>query len=80
MRKITKILSIILAVVLSIMMCCSCNAQEVKNDDFILTMQIGNPVMIVNSEEQNIDEKGTTPAIQNGRTLVPIRAIIEASL
>lgn len=78
MRKITKMLSIILAIVLSITMCCSCNAQEAKNDDFVLIMQIGNPVMSVNSAEQNIDESGTTPIIQNGRTLVPIRAIIEA--
>lgn len=78
MRKISKILSIILTIVLSITMCCSCNAQEAKNDDFVLIMQIGNPVMSVNLAEQNIDESGTTPIIQNGRTLVPIRAIIEA--
>ena len=78
MKKITKILSVVLIVVLSIAMCCSCNAQETKNDAFILTMQIGNPVMTVNSAEQNIDEMGTAPVIYEGRTLVPIRAIIEA--
>ena len=49
------------------------------DEDFTLTMQIDNPVMTVNGTEQEIDEgNGTTPVIVNERTLVPIRAIIEA--
>lgn len=43
----------------------------------ILTLQIDNPKMTVNSTETDIDENGTTPVIVNDRTLVPIRAIIE---
>lgn len=41
-------------------------------------MQIGNPIMTVNGQETGIDAEGTVPLIRNERTLVPIRAIIEA--
>lgn len=45
---------------------------------FIL-MQIDKETMTVNENEVEIDPgRGTTPIIQNGRTMVPIRAIIEA--
>ena len=54
-----------------------CKAETVS-DDFLLTMQINNPIMTVNGIEKEIDEgRGTTPIIINNRTLVPIRAIIE---
>ena len=42
-------------------------------------LQIDNPVMQIGQEKAEIDPgRGTVPLIQNGRTLVPIRAIIEA--
>lgn len=45
----------------------------------VITLQIGNEIMTVNGVSQEIDPgKGTKPVIKNGRTLVPIRAIIEA--
>ena len=44
----------------------------------IITLKIGSPNMIVNDISQGIDAQGSTPIIKNGRTLVPIRAIIEA--
>ena len=45
--------------------------------NFIL-MRLGNEYMSVNGTKQEIDPgRGTAPLIQNGRTLVPIRAIIE---
>ncbi|MCH5213268.1 MAG: carboxymuconolactone decarboxylase family protein [Oscillospiraceae bacterium] len=47
-------------------------------DEVTITMQIGNPVMTVNGEQQNIDENGTAPVIVNDRTLLPIRTVIEA--
>ncbi len=34
--------------------------------------------MTVNGEKKNIDENGTAPVIESGRTLVPIRAVIVA--
>lgn len=43
-----------------------------------VTMQIDNPTMTVNGVEQKIDEDGTAPIIENDRTMLPIRAIIEA--
>jgi len=44
----------------------------------IIILQIGNPYMTVNGVSQEIDPgRGTKPVIKNGRTLVPIRAIIE---
>ena len=49
-----------------------------KAAEFVLKMQIGTPIMTVNGEEKQIDEQGTVPVIENDRTLVPIRAIIEA--
>lgn len=43
-----------------------------------VTMQIGNSVMTVNGKEQNIDAEGTTPVVLDNRTLMPVRAFIEA--
>jgi len=39
---------------------------------------IGNPSMVVNGAQRSIDAQGTKPVIVEGRTLVPIRAVIEA--
>lgn len=71
-----RILSILMTLVFSMSMVTGCFAAE--NANFTLTMQIDNPVMTVNGTEQNIDNEGTSPVIVNDRTLVPIRAIIEA--
>ena len=43
-----------------------------------LTMQVGNSMMSVNGTQKEIDPgRATTPIIIGGRTLVPIRAIVE---
>ena len=42
-----------------------------------IVLQIDNPVMQVNSEEKNIDDEGTVPVIIDGRTYLPVRAIVE---
>lgn len=45
----------------------------------IVILQIDNPYMNSNGDEKEIDPgKGTAPIILNGRTMVPIRAVIEA--
>lgn len=45
----------------------------------VLTLQIGNPEMAVNGVFQEIDPgRDTVPVIISGRTLVPVRAIMEA--
>lgn len=43
-----------------------------------IKLQIGSPVMNINGQEKSIDENGTVPVIQNGRTLLPVRALVEA--
>ena len=42
-----------------------------------IVLRIDSPIMTVDGEEKSIDENGTSPIIISGRTLVPIRAIIE---
>ena len=72
-----KLISIILSV--SIFFVLSSCGFAAENLDFTMTMQIDNPVMTVNGTQQEIDPgRGTAPVIVNERTLVPIRAIIEA--
>ncbi len=43
-----------------------------------IVVQINNPVMTANGAYQNIDAAGTVPVIVNERTLLPVRAIVEA--
>ena len=44
-----------------------------------ILMQLDNPMMQVNGEQQEVDPgRGTTPVTKDNRTLVPIRAIVEA--
>lgn len=43
-----------------------------------IVLQIGNPYMVVNGVRQEIDPgRGTTPIILYGRTVLPIRAVVE---
>ena len=52
---------------------------EKMTDTFTLEMQIGSPVMTIVGEKMRIDEeRGTAPVVMNGRTLLPVRAVIEA--
>ncbi len=74
-----KIVSVLMALLFTMTMVTGCFAAESSETDFTLTMQIGNPMMTVNGAEREIDPgRGTVPVEQNGRTLVPIRAIVEA--
>ena len=50
-----------------------------EKEAIVIILQIGSPYMSVNGFSQEIDPgRGTSPVIKNGRTLVPIRAIVEA--
>jgi hypothetical protein len=44
----------------------------------VITLTIGNPNITVNGTPKPIDASGSTPVIVAGRTLLPIRAIVEA--
>lgn len=48
------------------------------DDTTTLVMRIDSSKMIVNGNETDIDNMGTSPLIADGRTLVPIRGMIEA--
>ena len=74
-----KVLSILLALFFTMSAVTGCFAAGAGGTELALSMQIGNPVMTVNGIESEIDpRRGTAPVIQNDRTLVPVRAIIEA--
>ena len=82
--------AIIFTLILVFSMCCSltgCAAQESNSPELTnihtpnvdVLLQIDNPSMMVNGAFEEIDPgNNTSPTVQNGRTLVPIRAIIEA--
>lgn len=62
----------------SILMLTSVSVQA-SLQDVVVQLQIDNPIMQVNGTATEIDDgMGTKPVILNDRTLVPIRAIIEA--
>ncbi len=72
-----KAMSIILVfcMVLSLALT-ACAAEEAENGTTVV-LKVGSPVMTVNGEEAAVDENGTVPVIVNGRTLLPVRALIE---
>jgi hypothetical protein len=44
----------------------------------IITLKVGDPHININGIEKNIDVQGSKPIIENDRTLVPIRVLIES--
>lgn len=44
----------------------------------VILLHIGSPTMLVNGETKKIDDGGTVPILMNGRTLLPVRAVVEA--
>ena len=77
-----KFLSMLLSILMMIVFAAGCGAQpeavgETNHKSIIL--RIGNPFMRVNGEQIEIDAgRGTVPIIENDRTLLPIRAVVEA--
>ncbi len=43
-----------------------------------ITLKIGSPYIYVDGVKHNIDNLGTVPVVINGRTMIPVRAVIEA--
>ncbi len=90
MKKHFGILIVLLLVICYCLTACADASQETAavdglsdeisiSNEIELLLQINNPNMKVNSNEYEIDPgRGTVPIIKDGRTLVPIRAIIEA--
>lgn len=66
------------ALILSLFTAFSAMAADYDRD-VVVSLEMGNPMMQVNGIETEIDEgRGTMPMAIDGRTLVPIRAVIEA--
>lgn len=80
MRKIKSVLTclfVLLSMTLSLTACAASSEVNIV-DNTLIYLQINNPCMYSNGVEKEIDEgRGTTPIVDNGRTLVPIRSIIE---
>ena len=68
-----KLLSIFITICMMFTMLTGIAAEN----DLMLSLQIGNPVMTVNGTEKPIDAEGTAPVIINDRTLLPVRAVVE---
>lgn len=75
MKKGLFVLAVLLFAVVT---ATACGASETAAEAVTLTLQIDNPVMTVNGEAQSIDGEGTAPVLRDGRTLVPVRAVVEA--
>ena len=53
------------------------DSAEPANSNESIVLTIGQPSMIIDGKAKDIDEQGTVPVIKNGRTLMPIRAVVE---
>lgn len=71
-----KIISLFMVLCISLFYVTSCSAEQKSASE--VQLWINTPVMIVDGEWRDIDENGTVPAIENGRTLLPVRAVVEA--
>ncbi len=56
----------------------SVNYTPSKAKTTIITLKIDSPYITVNGLSQKIDAQGSKPIIKNGRTLLPIRTLIES--
>lgn len=77
-----KMKKIVLTLLLLLFSVAGCNGETVNGNITTemreVIMSINNPIMTVNGEEREIDPGyGTFPLIENGRTVVPIRAVAE---
>lgn len=77
-----KILSMLLVFCLMTVFTTGCSAApqtQVNTSDPVITLQIGSAMMTVDDSKQEIDPgRDTVPVIKNDRTLLPVRAVVEA--
>jgi S1-C subfamily serine protease len=83
LRKPSKrdnLFNVLRVVIVAIILCTTAFPAFARADSktTVINLWIGNSVMSVNGLRQPIDSQGTKPVILESRTLVPIRAIIEA--
>jgi S1-C subfamily serine protease len=51
---------------------------QASSTQTVIVLQVGKPSMMVNGVSKSIDVQGTVPVIVEGRTFLPIRAVVEA--
>lgn len=77
-KRIFALLTLLMMMSMSLTACAETSSKVVSTNETLILLQINNPNMYANGIEKEIDEgRGTTPIIDEGRTLVPIRSIIE---
>jgi hypothetical protein len=68
----------ILPVVLVVLLVCSFLPRAQASSLVVVKLWIGKTMMLINDRKTAIDNQGTVPYILAARTMVPVRAIIEA--
>ena len=76
MKKIISFLLSICMILSLTLTACAAEEKQTENNTTII-LKIGSPTMTVNGNDMPIDEQGTVPVIVNGRTLLPVRAVVE---
>lgn len=74
-KLISVLLSMCMLLSFTLTACAAEDTQTENNTTIIL--KIDSPAMTVNGKDMPIDEQGTVPVIVNGRTLLPVRAVVE---
>lgn len=79
MKKIVGFIfcALMLFTIFSLSACAETKNENLDNSKTIV-MEIDNPQITINNESKNIDDNNTAPTIINGRTFIPIRALMEA--
>ena len=75
-----KAVSIILTLIITVSFIISCSAQEDTDitDNTEIILSINQPYILINGAEHAIDTEGTVPVLIDDRTLLPVRAVVEA--
>ncbi len=73
-----KFIKLKLLVITAVILLCAVSSVMADNSDVIISLQLDNPFMEINGVQAKIDDgQDTKPIIIDGRTLIPIRAVIE---
>ena len=74
--KRKRIFAVLMAMVMLFGTMGTAYAKEIHVTD--ISMMINDPMMWVDGKQMSIDDSGATPIIKGGRTLLPVRAVVEA--
>lgn len=75
-KRIAIFLALVTTISYTVLSSAQSTEENANGTEIILT--INQPTMLVDGTEQRIDAEGTAPLIVAGRTLLPVRAVVEA--